>query len=109
MKLANHGTVMASVPTSPHVCFSLKLGVCVDAAALFLEEPMLLYPVDQLFRLPCALLETHGRRSAGPFQYLQTQLTVSTKVGNIVISLGLHYSGVVKKKKECCICYRLDI
>lgn len=61
---------------------------------------MLLYPVDQLVMLPCALLEMPGRRSAGPFQYLQTQLTVPTKVVNIVISMGLHYSGGSFLKKR---------
>lgn len=57
--------------------------------------------------LPCGSASRAAVCAAGDvgmkvFQYLQTQLTVSTKVVNIVISLGLHYSGVVflKKKKR---------
>lgn len=47
----------------------------------------------------CAAVCAAGDAGTKVFQYLQTQLIVSTKVVNIVISLGLHYSGVVKKKK----------
>lgn len=109
--VANHGNMMALVPTFSGPCmFASPLSYEFVQTLMYYSQKSQCYsPMDQTVMLPCALLETHRVRPGMSFSVCadpEDYINQSYEVRDLTGSAGRLM--VVQFKKFLKICYRLQ-